>query len=145
MILYVTIYHYIIILYSVIEKLYCIIYICTILYYSIYIIYIGRPDGQIKPSLTLAFAAIRLGEILNEKVEFITDCIGQDVQKAVQNLENGRILLLGDFICFSCLFQMDYLAVKQHDHYWYVISSIITGVIILAIIHFIFYFINFTI
>lgn len=61
----------------------------------IIISHMGRPKGQRVPELSLAIAAKRLGELLpEEKVSFIDDVSGPDVEEAVTKLPKGGILVL---------------------------------------------------
>lgn len=45
-------------------------------------------------SLTLANIALKLSEMLQEEVKFVTDCIGEEVAKAAEELPKGKVLLL---------------------------------------------------
>jgi phosphoglycerate kinase len=57
--------------------------------------HLGRPKGPDDSSGSLWPVAKRLGEILGKnKVNFATDCIGSPVQKEVEKLEPGSVLLL---------------------------------------------------
>lgn len=56
--------------------------------------HLGRPDGKPDPKYSLAPVSRRLSELLNRPVAFIDDCIGPRVVKAVENLEDGDILML---------------------------------------------------
>ncbi|UCF37978.1 MAG: phosphoglycerate kinase [Acidobacteriota bacterium] len=56
--------------------------------------HLGRPKGERKPEFSLAPVAVRLGELLGEKVTFVDDCIGDKVDAAVKALEPGDVLLL---------------------------------------------------
>ncbi|GAB4180831.1 MAG: phosphoglycerate kinase [Calditrichia bacterium] len=56
--------------------------------------HLGRPKGERKPELSLAPVAKRLEELLNQKVQFANDCIGNDVLNAKKNLAAGEVLLL---------------------------------------------------
>ncbi len=56
--------------------------------------HMGRPDGEKIQKLSLAPAATRLSELLNQKVSFIDDCLGQKVEEKVKQLKKGDILLL---------------------------------------------------
>jgi phosphoglycerate kinase len=59
--------------------------------------HLGRPKGERKPELTLKPIADRLTELLNKRVGFVGDCIGDDVKKAVNGLQNGDMILLENF------------------------------------------------
>ncbi|KAL7712621.1 Phosphoglycerate kinase [Entamoeba marina] len=56
--------------------------------------HLGRPDGQVKPELTLKPVAEKLQEILGRKVIFLNDCVGEEVEKACANPEKGSVILL---------------------------------------------------
>ncbi|MBF0572968.1 MAG: phosphoglycerate kinase [Desulfamplus sp.] len=71
----------------------------------ILISHMGRPKGKVVPALSLKPAATRLSELLlkSAKVEgdvkmrtvnFISDCIGSEVEKKVSELKEGEIVLL---------------------------------------------------
>lgn len=54
----------------------------------------GRPKGIVKDSLRMNPMSDRLSVLLNKKVNYITDCIGLDVDEAVKKLKSGDVLLL---------------------------------------------------
>ncbi len=56
--------------------------------------HLGRPKGKVNPSMSLKPAAVRLGELLDMDVKFAPDCIGDQVQKIVDKLQDGEVLLL---------------------------------------------------
>lgn len=56
--------------------------------------HLGRPKGEKNPDFSLAPAAKRLSELLGEEVVFLSDCIGEDVENAVNNLKDGQVALL---------------------------------------------------
>ena len=56
--------------------------------------HLGRPKGKVVKKLRLTIVAQRLSQILGQKVEAATDCIGPDVEKAVEKLGRGDVLLL---------------------------------------------------
>ncbi|MBF0209853.1 MAG: phosphoglycerate kinase [Desulfamplus sp.] len=60
----------------------------------ILISHLGRPKGKVDPALSLKPAAIRLGELIGQRVGFVADCIGDDVKKKVAELKEGDTLLL---------------------------------------------------
>ncbi|HQS84198.1 MAG: phosphoglycerate kinase [Alphaproteobacteria bacterium 16-39-46] len=56
--------------------------------------HLGRPHDK-NPLLSLKVVQEALSDTLyGTCIHFISDCIGPDVEKAVQNLENGQVLLL---------------------------------------------------
>ncbi|MGA2516500.1 MAG: phosphoglycerate kinase [Thermodesulfobacteriota bacterium] len=56
--------------------------------------HLGRPKGKKDPKFSLAPVAKKLSELLKKKVAFATDCIGQEVQKQIEGLKDGEVLLL---------------------------------------------------
>ncbi|MGW6194915.1 phosphoglycerate kinase [Kribbella sp. NPDC055110] len=59
--------------------------------------HLGRPKGEPNPAYTLAPVAKRLGELLQPEgitVRFATDVTGDAAQTAVQDLDEGEVLLL---------------------------------------------------
>lgn len=56
--------------------------------------HLGRPKGRVKPELSLAPVAKRLGELLGHKVVFAPDCVGEKVEGMVNELGRGDVILL---------------------------------------------------
>ena len=56
--------------------------------------HLGRPGGEVVEEMRLRPAAIRLGELLGRRVEYATDCVGPEVERAVGELRPGGVLLL---------------------------------------------------
>jgi|DewCreStandDraft_1066081.scaffolds.fasta_scaffold00275_23 phosphoglycerate kinase len=56
--------------------------------------HLGRPDGKIREELRLAPVAERLSELLGRPVRYVRDCVGPEVERAVQELRPGEVLLL---------------------------------------------------
>lgn len=56
--------------------------------------HLGRPDGKVIEGLRMAPIAQRLSQLMNLPVSIASDCIGPDVEKAVDNLKPGDMLLL---------------------------------------------------
>jgi len=56
--------------------------------------HLGRPKGKVVDKLRLAVVAQRLSQILGRQVGSTKDCIGSDVEAAVEKLKNGDVLLL---------------------------------------------------
>jgi len=56
--------------------------------------HLGRPEGEVKPEMSLAPAAARLSELLGKPVKMLTDCIGPEVEAAVAALATGEVALL---------------------------------------------------
>lgn len=54
----------------------------------------GRPKGERKDDMSLAPCAEHLSQLLNKKVSFIDDCIGDQVKVAVESLNEGEIVML---------------------------------------------------
>ncbi len=56
--------------------------------------HLGRPQGKVVPELSLFPVAKRLKQLLEKDVEFVPDCVGERVEKAVASLQHGQVLLL---------------------------------------------------
>src|SRR3989449_4400842 len=56
--------------------------------------HLGRPDGKVKPELSLEPAGARLSQLLGRDVTLADDCVGDVVKKLVNELREGRLLLL---------------------------------------------------
>ncbi len=55
--------------------------------------HLGRPKGY-TPALSLAPVAKRLTELLNQQVELLPDCVGDEVAEACSNIKAGEVVLL---------------------------------------------------
>lgn len=56
--------------------------------------HLGRPEGKPNPAMSLFPVAKRLQKLLNQDVEFVPDCVGERVEKAVASMKAGDVLLL---------------------------------------------------
>jgi len=56
--------------------------------------HLGRPKGEVKPELSLAPVAERLGQLLGKKVNFAGAIVGPAVTSAAESLNPGEVLLL---------------------------------------------------
>eukprot|EP00727_Mastigamoeba_balamuthi_P009282 m51a1_g4977 putative glyceraldehyde-3-phosphate dehydrogenase + kinase (762) ;mRNA; f:27597-30290 len=56
--------------------------------------HLGRPDGQVKPELTLKPVAERLEQLLGRPVTFLNQCYGPEVEAACAALKPGSVVLL---------------------------------------------------
>lgn len=56
--------------------------------------HLGRPKGKIIPELSLKPVAIRLGELLDTRIQMAPDCVGSGVEMLARMLGDGQILLL---------------------------------------------------
>lgn len=56
--------------------------------------HLGRPDGKVVEKLRMAPIAQRLSQLINLPVSTASDCIGADVEKTVNTIKEGDILLL---------------------------------------------------
>ena len=56
--------------------------------------HLGRPKGKPNPKMSLRPVAERLEELLGGPVKFVSDCVGQEVEQAAAELQNGDVLLL---------------------------------------------------
>jgi len=60
----------------------------------ILISHLGRPKGEVIEKLRLDPVARRLSELLRQDVKKVDDCIGEEVEKAVLNMQKGEVILL---------------------------------------------------
>ncbi len=56
--------------------------------------HLGRPKGQRESSMSLRPVADKLAEMIQQRVAFVDDCIGEKVERAAAGLKEGEILLL---------------------------------------------------
>ena len=56
--------------------------------------HLGRPKGQKEPSMSLRPVAAKLSDMLGAPVAFQTDCVGEQVEKYVNTMKPGDIVLL---------------------------------------------------
>ncbi len=56
--------------------------------------HMGRPDGRVVPTLSLKVTADRLSMLIRQPVRFVGECVGEEVEKAAADLQDGDILLL---------------------------------------------------
>ena len=56
--------------------------------------HLGRPKGKRDPALSLRPVSQRLAELLGQDVMQADDCVGEEVRKQVEDLNEGQIILL---------------------------------------------------
>ncbi len=56
--------------------------------------HLGRPKGKVTPSMSLAPVARRLERLLGQPVPLAPDCLGDEVERRVEALRNGEVILL---------------------------------------------------
>lgn len=56
--------------------------------------HLGRPKGKPSPEFSLKPVATRLTELLGKNVELLPDCIGSEIEAAVDQLRPGDVVLL---------------------------------------------------
>ena len=56
--------------------------------------HLGRPDGKANPKFSLAPAAEKAAELFGRKVTFVNDCIGSEVEAAIDAMQPGDMLCL---------------------------------------------------
>ncbi|MDH3383610.1 MAG: phosphoglycerate kinase, partial [Deltaproteobacteria bacterium] len=61
---------------------------------TILLSHLGRPKGKVIPEMSLSPAAKRLSSLLEKKVLFVPDCVGEATEKAVAAMQPGDVLLL---------------------------------------------------
>ena len=67
----------------------------------ILISHLGRPKGEVIEKLRLDPVARRLSELLGQDVKKVNDCIGEEVEKAVLNMQKGEVILLENLRFYS--------------------------------------------
>jgi len=63
--------------------------------------HLGRPKGKVVEKLRLNPVAQRLDKLLGQKVKKLNDCIGEEVEKAVLNMQKGDVILLENLRFYS--------------------------------------------
>ncbi len=56
--------------------------------------HLGRPKSKKDVQFSLGICAKKLSQLVSAPVFFATDCVGKDVEKMVQDLKGGQVLLL---------------------------------------------------
>jgi phosphoglycerate kinase len=56
--------------------------------------HLGRPKGKVVEKLRLDPIARRLSGLLKQDVKKVNDCIGEEVEKVVSNMQKGEVVLL---------------------------------------------------
>lgn len=56
--------------------------------------HMGRPKGKVVSNLSLDKVATRLSELLHTPISFINDCIGEEVEKKIEEVQSGEVLVL---------------------------------------------------
>ncbi|MBN1155601.1 phosphoglycerate kinase [candidate division KSB1 bacterium] len=56
--------------------------------------HLGRPKGEVKEDMRLAPAGKRLSELMDVNVNILRECVGPEVEKFVNNMKNGEVVLL---------------------------------------------------
>ncbi len=61
---------------------------------AILISHLGRPGGQPNPDLSLAAVADHLGSLLEERVRFSSNTVGETVEEVIAGMKDGSVILL---------------------------------------------------
>ena len=56
--------------------------------------HLGRPDGKANPKYSLKPVVSELEKLLGKDVVFTNDCVGSEVEEAVNNATDGQVILL---------------------------------------------------
>ena len=64
--------------------------------------HLGRPKGERVASMSLQPVADKLAELISQPVAFADDCVGESATSAVNNLQDGEILLLENVRYHAC-------------------------------------------
>ena len=70
--------------------------------------HLGRPNGEIKDELSLQQVVPQLEKVLEKKINFLPDCIGNEIKDKINSFENGTVILLE-----NCRF---YKEEEENDH-----------------------------
>ena len=62
--------------------------------------HLGRPKG-VEDKFSLGHIVDNVSDIIGVQVKFVADCVGEDVEKAVAELQNGEVLLLENLRFYS--------------------------------------------
>ena len=63
--------------------------------------HLGRPKGERNPDLSLKHICNTVSDVIGVQVKFVEDAVGEQVDEAYANLENGEILLLENLRFYS--------------------------------------------
>jgi len=61
----------------------------------------GRPEGKIKPEFSLNLIKNEAEKILEHKMIFVSDCVGEEVVKSFEKIDNGGEVLLLENVRFQ--------------------------------------------
>ena len=64
--------------------------------------HLGRPKGERVASMSLRPVADKLAELTGQPVAFADDCVGEAAEAAINNLQDGEMLLLENVRYHSC-------------------------------------------
>ncbi len=56
--------------------------------------HLGRPKGKANPDMSLSHICEKVSEIIGVQIKFVGDCVGDEVDAAVAQLQSGEVLLL---------------------------------------------------
>ena len=56
--------------------------------------HLGRPDGNVVPKYSLEPVSVELGKQLKKPILFVKDCVGPQVESAVNSAPGGSVILL---------------------------------------------------
>ena len=64
--------------------------------------HLGRPNGKPNPKYSLKPLVPDIERLINRKVTFLEDCVGSEVQSAVNGAQNGEV-----FLCENVRFHIE--------------------------------------
>ena len=56
--------------------------------------HLGRPKGNVSDDLSLKHIADKVAEVIGVEVQFVSNCVGEEAENAVAELQNGQVILL---------------------------------------------------
>ena len=78
--------------------------------------HLGRPKGERNSALSLSHICDKVSEVIGVQVKFVDDCVGEKVESAVAELENGEVLLLENLRFYGEEEKGDKLFAEQLSH-----------------------------
>lgn len=55
---------------------------------------LGRPEGKVNPKMSLKPVAACLSGLVGQEVQFVSDCVGEEVKKTAEALQPGGMMML---------------------------------------------------
>ena len=85
--------------------------------------HLGRPKGVVNQDLSLQKIIGQLEEVLSSKINFINDCIGEEVKKKISSFDHNSIILLEN-CCSDRLKTRHNNTLKYYSNYLFIKNKI---------------------